>query len=137
MSSMVPATGSSRLAAVFKGNTKAQLDRQRPQVEWATMVDLGNYQIGVKPDSWSAEPFGPGRYAVVEPLVAGLVLTQMATVPDSGVPGGGADSHTHGSHGHGEHRHELQYGIPPLQAGERVVITWLAAEPLVLGRIKR
>jgi len=140
---LVPASGSSKLAALLRGHTDQAVGELRAQGELGTVVDLGNQQLGIMPDSWSAQAFGPGEFWVIEPQMTGLVRTELQRVPETDIGGGGhgghqggGGDHSHGTHEHGEHRHDLEYMILPLRAGDRVVLLWIGPKPHVIGRVR-
>ena len=142
--SLVPSSGTSKLASLLRGHTDEAVGRVRRQAELATMVDLGGGTLGVMPDSWTAGAFGPGNWWGIEPLVTGLVRTEEVEVPEQQVAGGGhgghqggGGDHDHGVHEHGLHRHPLEYAIEPLRPGDRVVMLWIGPTPYVIGRIAR
>jgi hypothetical protein len=141
--SLVPASGSSKLAALLRGHTDGAVGRLRAQGELATVVGLANGKLGIQPDSWTAAPFGPGNFWVIEPLMTGLIETVEVEVPETQIAGGqhgghtgGDGSHDHGVHEHALHKHPLDHPIIPLQAGDRVVMLWIGPTPFVIGRIR-
>jgi hypothetical protein len=141
--SLVPASGSSRLAGVLGGHVSGELGRRRQQIEWGRMVDLGEGVMGLMPDTWTAQAFAPGVYLVVEPLLLGHIRTEEVEVPEQQVAGGGhgghqggGGDHDHGVHEHGLHRHPHEYPILALAIGDRVLVCWLGPTPVVIGRVR-
>jgi len=77
------------------------------------MVSLGDDILGLAPDNWTSDPFGPGEFDVAQPFADGLQVWK--THEDTGAV--------------------LRCLFRPLRVDDRVMIEWFGQHPVVTGRI--
>ena len=117
-----------RLGATLSNRMRRTADGAVP-----TTIELGvvNSNLSITTDSLQAA-IPKGDY-MVNLMLTGSRWTSTESHTHSG--GSHAQYSGNGSHSHsgGEHSHELPAGFRELRAGDRVLVAWCGAEPVVIA----
>ena len=118
-----------RLGATLSNRMKKTANGAVP-----TTIELGvvNSNLSITTDSLQ-EPIPKGDYMVNLMLTGGSSTSSESHSHTGGTHDGhatGDGSHTHSG---GEHSHQLPGAFRGLQAGDRVLVAWCGAEPVVIA----